>query len=410
MAASSRPSDEITALGKLAGDTSDRLMTTPAQGVHAAIADRVFGGLGALGLPARALHDGIATATYAGVRVGVTQGARLAAGVAKARGNDPDGISRSPRGARAIAAANALVGHELAADDDPLAIHMGLWHEDRPLAPADVGDVLPRISGKLVVFVHGLGETEHAWRIGTDEDPEGGLDHRGRPARRRRPGYGELLDERSGWTPLFVRANTGLPIAENGQRLSWLLAELLEAWPTDVEQIALVGHSMGGMICRAAGQLAVHDDSAWRRRLTHVACLGTPHQGAPLEQGVHRLAGLLARVPEVAPFGRILDMRSAGIRDLRRGIDAGPLLDDVHHLFVGATITADPKHPLGLVLGDLLVRSASAAGPPDVELEVDDAPLLGGLTHFHLLNHPRVFEHLEVFLTRDRAPRRQLTV
>ena len=63
--------DELGALGRAAGDSVDRLATTPAQGVHAAIADRVFGRLGAAALPARALHDGISTAVYAGVRVGV---------------------------------------------------------------------------------------------------------------------------------------------------------------------------------------------------------------------------------------------------------------------------------------------------------------------------------------------------
>ncbi|MEA2126527.1 MAG: hypothetical protein QOI80_3309, partial [Solirubrobacteraceae bacterium] len=115
--------------------------------------------------------------------------------------------------------------------------------------------------------------------------------------------------------------------------------------------------------------------------------------------------GLLQRLPEAAPFGAILDQRSAGIRDLRRGIDAGPLLDGVHHLFLGATFTADPKHPIGLVLGDFLVREGSAAGPKDIEVAVEDCVHLGGLNHFNLLNHKRVYEHLAMFLGRDRAAR-----
>ena len=161
-----------------------------------------------------------------------------------------------------------------------------------------------------------------------------------------------------------------------------------------VERIALVGHSMGGLVTRVAGT----HESQWRKHLTHVACLGSPHQGAPLEQVVHRAAGLLARLPETAPIGSILDQRSAGIRDLRRGIDAGPLLEDVRHLFLGATFTADPEHPVGLVLGDFLVRADSSRGPRDLEIAVEDTVHLGGLTHFHLLNHERVFRHLERFL------------
>ncbi len=383
---------EVDALGRLAGLTTDRMVTSPAQGVHEAVAERVFGSLGPAALPVRAVHDGVSTLVYAGVRAGLGHGARLAAAAARARGQEPQAVTRSPRGAKVVAAANALVGHELAADDDPLAIPMRLWAAGRPLDPngpalgAAFGDATP----KLAVFVHGLGETEHAWRLGTDEP------------------YGELMRREAGWTPLFVRYNTGLPVAENGRCLSRLLEDLVAHWPVRTQSLALVGHSMGGLVARAAGQLAVGEDAAWRRHLTHVACLGTPHQGAPLEQGVHALAGLLAWVPEAAPFGRVLDQRSAGIRDLRRGIDAGPLLDDVHHLFLGATVTASASHPVGLVLGDLLVRSDSAAGPADCDIQVDDVRQLGGLNHFHLLNHPRVFAHLRAFLAREAPPRRRL--
>lgn len=379
------PRDEIDAVGRVAGDAADRIVTATTQGLHAAIADRVFTNLGPAAAPVRIIHDGVSTAVYAGVRAGVDGGARLAAAAARARGAEPDAITRTPRGAQLVAAANALIGHELAADDDPLTIHMGLWHDGRPLRADAQGfvDAFPDATGRVVVFVHGLGETENAWRLGNDEP------------------YGDLMRRESGWTPLFVRYNSGLPIAENGRRLSWLLEEIAADWPVDVETMALVGHSMGGLVCRAAGQIAVAEDAAWRDRLTHVACLGTPHRGAPLEQGVHALAGLLSKLPESAPFGRILDQRSAGIRDLRRGIDAGPLLDDIHHLFVGATITADPKHPVGLVLGDLLVRSASAGGPADCEIEVDDVKLLGGINHLRLLNHARVYDLLRAFLGRQ---------
>jgi hypothetical protein len=165
---------------------------------------------------------------------------------------------------------------------------------------------------------------------------------------------------------------------------------------------------MGGLVARSAGQIAAADGAAWRDRLTHVACLGTPHQGAPLEQVVHKAAQLLAKLPETTAFAGILEQRSQGIRDLRRGIDAGPLLDDVHHLFVTATLTQDPDHPVGLVLGDLLVRSGSAAGPADCEVRTEDVVHLNGLTHFNLLNHASVYEHLEAFLARPRA-RRLLT-
>jgi len=385
-------SDEISALGRAAGEMADRLVTTPAQSVHAAIAERVFSGVGPGGLPVRALHDGISTAVYAGVRTGVAGGARLGAAVARARGTDPEAVSRTKRGSQLQSVLNGLVGHELALDGDPLAVQLGLWHLGEPLAPtADaMAAAMPDHTGSLVVFVHGLFDTERSWTTG-DYEP-----------------YGELLRAQAGWTPVHVRYNSGLPVVENGRKLSWLLEEIVAEWPQEIERIALVGHSMGGLVVRCAGREGAADGAAWRDRLTHVACLGAPNQGSWLEQLVHWAAGALARVPETAPFGAILDHRSTGIRDLREGVEAGPLLDGVHHLFVGATLTADPDHPLALVVGDLLVRASSSAGPADCEIEVDDVVHLAEMTHFHLLNHIRVYEHLATFLGRERV-RAQLT-
>src|SRR4051794_17039857 len=125
--------DEIGALGRAAGDSADRLVTTPAQGVHAAIAERVFGQLGPAALPARALHDGISTAVYAGVRTGVAVGARAGALVAKARGTDPELVSRTRRGSQLQTILNGLIGHELALENDPLALQLGLWRDGLPL-------------------------------------------------------------------------------------------------------------------------------------------------------------------------------------------------------------------------------------------------------------------------------------
>ena len=42
--------------------------------------------------------------------------------------------------------------------------------------------------------------------------------------------YGDrLVDE--GWTPVYLRVNTGLPIAENGVALAALMERLVECWP-----------------------------------------------------------------------------------------------------------------------------------------------------------------------------------
>ena len=378
---------EVEALGRLAGDAADRFATTPAQALHAAVAGRVFGALGPGAAPVRALHDQVAATAYASVRSGVRSAACLAAGAAARRQRgEPRAVSRSARGAAVQAVANGLVGHELARDGDPLAIPLGFWQDGAPVEPTRDGlaRALPDATPRLAVFVHGLFETERAWRFGGAEP------------------YSALLRDAAGWTPLHVRYNTGLPTADNGRALNALLAATAAAWPSGrLDRIALVGHSMGGLVARCAARTGRDAREPWADRLSHLACLGSPHRGSPVEQGVHGAARLLSLVPETAAFAGVLEHRSAGIRELRRGIEAGPLIEGVQHLFVAATVTADPQHPVGLVLGDLLVRPGSAGGPDGCEIDVRDVAAVGGLHHFRLLNDPAVAARLQDFLGRE---------
>ena len=134
--------------------------------------------------------------------------------------------------------------------------------------------------------------------------------------------------------------------------------------------------------------------------------LGTPHLGAPLAGGVGTGARALARLPETAAFGRILDQRSAGVLDLVEGLDDDvPPLPHARYHLVSATLTRSPHHPVGRFLGDLFVRQPSAYGrspgrsqghhglfPDADELHL---PRAG---HFDLLNHPRVHAALRDWL------------
>ena len=130
------------------------------------------------------------------------------------------------------------------------------------------------------------------------------------------------------------------------------------------------------------------------RRVAHTISLGTPHNGAPLEQAVHAMSAALHLAPETRPFARFLRRRSAGIRDLRRGGSRDPLLRDLRtHCFVAATITRDARHPVGRLLGDLLVLSAQRRRGEE------DLLALGGTHHLALLNHPEVPAQLKTWLS-----------
>ena len=200
----------------------------------------------------------------------------------------------------------------------------------------------------IVVFLHGLMETEHAWRLGGEEP------------------YGARLKRDVEATPVEVRYNTGRHVSENGRSLADELEALIEAWPAEVDRIALVGHSMGGLVARSACHQAAERGDAWVRKVRHVVSLGTPHMGAPLEEAVHVAAAGLTALPETRPFGNFLRRRSAGIRDLRRGslVDEDwhgrdpdalraaackeiPLLDGATHCFVAARSRAASAIPSG---------------------------------------------------------------
>jgi hypothetical protein len=192
----------------------------------------------------------------------------------------------------------------------------------------------------------------------------------------------------------MLRANTGLPLRENGAALTALVQRVTDAWPVPVTRIALVGHSLGGLVIRAAGAVAHRVEEPWRDRVSDVITLGTPHLGAPIARGIGHGSRGLGRLPETAAFGRILDWRSQGVHDLVAGLaEDVPPLPHARYRLVAATLTASPRHPVGDVVGDLLVRPHSASGRDRRGRELfPGAEVLhvGRTDHFGLLNHPEV--------------------
>ena len=183
--------------------------------------------------------------------------------------------TRSHAGNVALGALNGLWGDRLAAVGSELSVDMALRHAgaDVPIEPAALRRIYPAATGRVAVFVHGLCETEHAWSPSERKQ-------RQRNACR----FGDRLVD-LGFISLYIRYNSGLHIADNGCRLSRLLDELSAAWPTPIEEIALVGHSMGGLVARSACHQADLGGARWVEQARHVFGLGTPHFGAPLERG-----------------------------------------------------------------------------------------------------------------------------
>jgi hypothetical protein len=414
------PRNEVRGAAGVASEAVD-IVSRPIEGTHRAISDTVFAtlrkvGLGPASRPVQQIHDGLAGGVYTAVR-GIGHAAGTGVGLAAELYRTASGrtewtpITSRPAGAVLTGAVNGLVGDHMVALRNDLAVPMTLYtstvdadgeprHAELPLLPRSgsaplrdpasaqairdvVADHPERDLGHVVLFVHGLGETEHAWRL-ADEDSAG-------------EGYAERIASSVGAVPLLLRYNTGMRLAHNGAALSVLLAELTERWPVPIRRLDLVGHSMGGLMLRHTCHAAVVTGEPWVRSVRRMVYLGSPHRGAPLAHQVDRLAGRLARYAQSRTWGEFLDRRSAGIRDLVAGIaDTDvPLLAHSTHHGVAACVTANEHHPLANILGDLLVPVDSARGA------LTDVETLPSSHHFHLLNDPRIHTHLLRWLAPD---------
>lgn len=388
--------------------------------MHTGIAERAFRWTGPAARPVRLAHDRVAGAVYGGLGAATRSAGRAAAGaVGRRPGLTGRVVSTTPRGAALIAAVNGLIGDTLEKRRSPLHEPMSVRVGGRavPIERGELAKAFPAARPRIVVFLHGLMETELSWGIGGRET------------------YGARLEREMPVTAVQVRYNSGRRVSHNGCSLALLLEQLVAEWPVEVAEVALVGHSMGGLVARSACFQAGEDGMAWVDTVRHVVSIGTPHMGAPLEQAVHYASAALDLLPETRPLSRFLRRRSGGIRDLRRGslvdddwtgLDPDalraaacrevPLLETATHCFVTATITRSPRHPLGRLIGDYLVLQPSGSGRSRsrrIGFDEEYGFHVGGAHHFALLNHPAVYERLREWLasgSRPRQGRRSLPV
>jgi len=378
--------------------------------MHRGIAGRSFAAVGPAAAGVRAAHDGISGAVYAGVRGGARIAGRIAGAVAALTPLAERDLAEHPAVSFLEGAIGGAFGDHLEARHPALAPRMAvrLAGRDVGLDSGSLAAAFPRAESRVAVFVHGLCETEAAWgRPALDDDAPGT--------------YGDRLRRHLGHSPVFLRYNSGLHVSENGRRLAALLEGLVAAWPVELEELVLVGHSMGGLVIRSACLAGERGGMAWVGRVRHCVYLGTPHDGAPLERAASLAAWTLRRLPETRALATAIGRRSAGIQDLghaylrdedwsghdphRPWVDSGtplPLLSSAHHHAIAATVGATPRHLSSRLVGDTLVLHPSALGRGrrGVSLPLADADChhLGGVHHLALLDHPGVYERLRSWL------------
>jgi pimeloyl-ACP methyl ester carboxylesterase len=171
---------------------------------------------------------------------------------------------------------------------------------------------------------------------------------------------------------------------------------LVSAWPCRIERLAIVGHSMGGLVARTAIESAARERHSWIGQLDSIVFLGTPHKGAPLERAGAWVDYLIGISPYTAPFARLGKLRSAGIKDLRHGLRSDAALPKrVRGYAIAASKQNAPGKTGGRVRGDGLVPVSSALG---VTLPDSHRRVAYGVGHLELLSSEDVYAQLRKWL------------
>ncbi|MGI9018154.1 MAG: lipase family alpha/beta hydrolase [Euzebya sp.] len=388
--------DDVDGLVALLPQVVQEVVLETVRDTHTAVANRVFGLVPGSEGP-RMVHDRIVGMLYAVVGSGVRGTHLLARTWSRftAGTRDPKALNRNAVWRRTVAIINGVLGDVLAEQGNPLALSMTIRvdNDDVAVDATALRDAFPEATPRVAVLLHGLVENDESWTFKPDVNPRT---------------YAELLNS-AGVTPVVLRYNSGRHISATAADLDRLLEDLVDQWPVPLTELILIGHSMGALVIRGAGEFGRIGGRRWPRLASHVVMLGAPHGGAALEKAANAGAWLLAAVPEMAPFSRVLRRRSAGIKDLRHGylneedwFDADPdawrsrpgrqvdPLDRAAHHLVGATLGAGTSGPLSGSLGDLLVRWGSATAAGRDWARGATVTHIGSANHFALLNHPEV--------------------
>ena len=365
----------------------------------------IISGAGIVGTPPAGRPSGITGFVYGTVR-GTTR--LIGRGINTAlRAVTPAAAPEASSPARelTLAVLNGVWGDHLAASNNPLAITSSLRIGGRPLALGreELAARIAQPSGRLLILAHGLCMNDLQWlRDGHD--------------------HGQALARDLGLSPVYLHYNSGRHVSENGHDFAELLEQLLAQWPVPVEELVILGHSMGGLVARSAVFQARQRRHAWTSVLSKLVFLGTPHHGAALERGGHQVDMLFGISPYVAPFARLGKVRSAGITDLRfgnlqtadwHGRDrhsqrhddrrSTPLPAGVDCFIVAATKAMKVGGLHSRVVGDGLVPLASALGEHREAQHTLKVPkhhtrIVTAADHWDLLNREDVYAQLRAWL------------
>ncbi len=315
--------------------------------------------------------------------------------------------AETPEREAVLAALNGVLGDRLLASKNPLAATMTLRYQGQAL-DAMTMPTMPDASGKVLLLIHGLCMNDLQWQS----------QYMGQAVN-----HASALAAELAYTPVYLRYNSGLHTSQNGRELSTKLEQLIVHWPTPIEELTVLAHSMGGLLTRSAYHYAKEEGFRWPGHLKNIVFLGTPHHGAPLERAGNWIDIILGSTPYSRPFAKLGQLRSAGITDLRYGhlLDADwqdhdrfqrrpdkrqavPLPEGVACYALAATLAAKSSLLAQRLTGDGLVPLRSALGQHDdpartLDFTKTSQAIVYRTNHMELLSSPEVTSQILKWLT-----------
>jgi len=262
-------------------------------------------------------------------------------------------------------------------------------------------------SKPIILFVPGLLTDETVWKENWT------------PYKRKRirtKGISTEL-EKLGFHGIFVRFNHGLPIHENGKKLSEIFEIFQEHLPDSNPHI--ISYSLGGLVLRSALFYGNQQNAEWPKKVQKVVMISSPNRGSYLEKIGFWLGMILEKSPNLflKVLGIIGNLRSDAIKDLSFGLirkepksfftPISRYFQDPYHgeldevdAYEAYSLLDDAKNPIQNFLGDGIVEKQSlsylsnrvfAAKPrPDLRtLEIVKA------NHFSILKRKELFSWLD---------------
>lgn len=303
-------------------------------------------------------------------------------------------------------ALNGVVGDYLENTENPLQIKMQFRDQLKAIS-LDTNSLRKAYSAnksKILLLVHGSCMSDLQWT-------------------RKEHNHGIALAKKLGFAPIYLHYNSGRHISTNGQNFNELLEDLVLNWPGPIEEIAILAHSMGGLVIRSALHYGQQQHKKWTKHLQKIIFLGTPHHGAPLEQIGNYIDLVLESIPYTKPLARLAKIRSAGITDLRYGnlVDEDwqdedrfklqgdqrkniPLPNSVECFSIAAATRKKTAPLSSRFIGDRLVTVKSALGQhrktaKKLNFKEDNTWIAYEHNHLDLLNSPEVYDKIEEWIS-----------